>query len=65
MAVRVQGATNLGRRGIDPSLGEGAGYLLEAITTFFLVIVILGTVVSGKGPAGFHGIAIGLTLGTS
>lgn len=64
-AVRAQGDTNLGLPGVSPSIGDGSGFLLEAITTFFLVIVIIGTVVSGKGPAGFHGLAIGMTLGAS
>ena len=35
---------------------------LELTFTFFLVFTIFATVVSGKAPQGFHGIAIGGTL---
>lgn len=61
-AVRAKGATNLGATSLGSGVGEGAGFLLEAILTFLLVTVIIGAAVSGKAPAGFHGVAIGLTL---
>ena len=38
---------------------------LELTFTFFLVFAIFGTVVSGKAPQGFHGLAIGATLATA
>ena len=65
LAVRAQGPTNLGLPGIADTIGAGGGFLLEAITTFFLVTVIIATAVSGKGSPGFHGLAIGLTLAAS
>ena len=65
MLVRAQGDTNLGLPTISSSIGDGSGLLLEAIVTFLLVTVIIATAVAGKGPAGFHGLAIGLTLGAS
>ncbi|MFQ6010796.1 MAG: MIP/aquaporin family protein, partial [Nitrososphaerales archaeon] len=40
-------------------------FAIEATLTFFLVFSIFGTVVSGKAPQGFHGIAIGFTLVTA
>lgn len=48
-----------------PALGVGtsapAGVLLEAIGTFFLVVVVFGTAVHPQGPR-IGGLAIGLTL---
>jgi glycerol uptake facilitator-like aquaporin len=39
-----------------------AGILLEAIATFFLVLVIFGTVVDRRAPATVYPLAIGLTI---
>jgi len=48
-----------------PVLGEGvsvgAGIALEAILTFFLVTVVFGTGIDGRGPK-IGGLAIGLTV---
>ncbi len=48
-----------------PVLGEGvslgAGIAMEAILTFFLVIVVFGTGIDGRGPK-IGGLAIGLTV---
>ncbi len=59
-------ATNgLGQNGFGPGYGGGYGLgaalIFEVVATFIFVTVILG--VTGKGaPAGFAGLAIGLTL---
>jgi MIP family channel proteins len=50
-----------------PALGHGvnasSGFLLEAIFTFFLVLVIFGVAVDKRGPSGaIAGLAIGLTI---
>jgi MIP family channel proteins len=50
-----------------PALGHGvnasSGFLLEAIFTFLLVLVIFGVAVDKRGPAGpIAGLAIGLTI---
>jgi MIP family channel proteins len=50
-----------------PALGHGvnasSGFLLEAILTFFLVLVIFGVAVDKRGPSGsIAGLAIGLTI---
>jgi MIP family channel proteins len=48
-----------------PELGGGtsplAGIVIEAITTFFLVFVVYGTAIDGRGPK-IGGLAIGLTI---
>jgi glycerol uptake facilitator protein len=47
------------------TMGPGVNYLqaigLEAVATFFLVLAIMGTAVDKRAPAGFAGLAIGLT----
>jgi MIP family channel proteins len=53
---------HLGTPAIDPTIGPKTGVLLEAIFTFFLVIVVFGTAVDPRAPAGFAGLAIGLTI---
>lgn len=56
---------NLGQNGFGPGyLGEyniGAALVFEFVMTFIFVIVILGSTYV-KAPAGFAGLAIGLTL---
>ncbi len=47
---------------IDPTIGARTGLGLEAIMTFFLVIVVFGTAVDPRAPKGFAGLAIGLTI---
>ncbi len=47
------------------TMASGVSYLqaigLEALGTFFLVLVIMGTAVDKRAPGGFAGLAIGLT----
>lgn len=51
------GTPDLGR-----GVGFGAGIVLEAVTTFFLVLVVFGTAVDERAPAAVFPLAIGLTL---
>ncbi|HXF58849.1 MAG TPA: MIP/aquaporin family protein [Candidatus Saccharimonadales bacterium] len=53
---------HLGTPTIDPTIGPKAGFLLEALLTFFLVTVIFGAAVDTRSPSGFAGLAIGLTI---
>jgi len=52
--------------GGTPDLGRGvgmtAGIVIEAVATFFLVLVIFGTAVDARAPAGIFPLAIGLTI---
>ena len=52
--------------GGTPDLGQGVGFgtgvLIEAITTFFLVLVIFGTAVDERAPKSVFPFAIGLTI---
>jgi MIP family channel proteins len=52
-----------------PVLGDDVnvlqGILLEAIATFFLVLVVFGTVVDRRAPAAAYPLAIGLTIGVA
>lgn len=61
----LEGVT-LGNLGA-PSLGTATGYLqgiaVEAIATFILIFVIMGTAVDKRAYKGLEGIAIGLTAG--
>src|SRR5215204_676190 len=49
-----------------PTLGEGIGagwgIVLEIVATFFLVLVVFGTVVDRRAPASVYPFAIGLTI---
>ena len=53
---------HLGTPMIDPTIGAKTGLALEAIMTFFLVLVVFGTAVDPRAPKGFAGLAIGLTI---
>lgn len=65
-ALGELGRNNLGVNLGVPSLGPGVmpvgGVLLEAIMTFFLVLVIFGTVVDSRGPRAIGPLLIGLTI---
>jgi MIP family channel proteins len=65
-ALGELGRNNLGVNLGVPSLGSGVtpvgGVLLEAIMTFFLVLVIFGTVVDSRGPRAIAPLLIGLTI---
>lgn len=54
-------AVHLGTPSLAPGLSGGAGILLEAVGTFFLVTVIFGTAVPPGAPR-LGGLAIGLTI---
>lgn len=54
-------AVHLGTPSLAPGLSAAAGILLEAIGTFFLVIVVFGTAVHPAAPR-LGGLAIGLTI---
>ncbi|HET7265364.1 MAG TPA: aquaporin [bacterium] len=54
-------AAHLGTPALAPGLSSGAGILLEAIGTFFLVAVVFGTAVHPGAPR-LGGLAIGLTI---
>lgn len=47
---------------LGPTVGVGAGIILEAVATFFLVLVVFGTAVDERAPAGVFPLAIGLTI---
>jgi aquaporin TIP len=54
-------AVHLGTPALAAGVGFGAGVFLEAIGTFFLVVVVFGTVVHPQAPR-IGGLAIGLTI---
>lgn len=58
------GATNFG--GALSLYGSGGGWVvaiaMEVIGTFFLLLVIMGTAVDGRAPAGWAGLIIGLMV---
>jgi aquaporin TIP len=56
-------AVNLGVPALGDGVGAGAGFLLEAILTFFLVWVIFATAADPRGTfTSIAGLAIGLTI---
>jgi aquaporin Z len=56
-------ATKLGTPLLDPRIGAGAGVVLEAILTFFLVWVIFATAADERGTfKSIAGLAIGFTI---
>ncbi len=57
-------ATRGGGQSIALAISGGQAFALEAIATFFLVLVVFGTAVDSKAP-NIGGLAIGLTLGAS
>ena len=54
-------AVNLGTPMLSPDISTGAGILLEAILTFFLVTVVFGSAVDGRAGK-WGGLFIGLTV---
>jgi len=61
----------LGQRAVDTGLGStgpffgvsyGQAILSEAVATFFLMLVIMGSAVDKRAPAGFAGLAIGFIV---
>lgn len=57
-------ATRGGGQSVALAITGGQAFALEAIATFFLVLVVFGTAVDSKAP-NIGGLAIGLTLGAS
>lgn len=47
---------------LAPSVSHGAAVALEAVTTFFLVLVVFGTAVDARAPKSVFPLAIGLTV---
>jgi aquaporin Z len=57
----IRTATMLGTTVLAPNVTLGAGIIVEAILTFFLVVVVFGTAVDGRGPK-VGGLFIGLVI---
>jgi MIP family channel proteins len=56
-------ATKLGVPALGNGVGPGSGMVLEAILTFFLVLVVFGAAVDTRGPFNaVAGLAIGITI---
>jgi aquaporin Z len=53
---------NLGVVGLGPDVTIAGGLIMEAVMTFFLVLVIFGTMVDPRGPKAIASLAIGLTI---
>jgi aquaporin Z len=64
LLVMVFGAKTVrdGTPGVFEGVEPGAAILLEAVATFFLVLVIFGTAVDERAPKSVFPIAIGLTV---
>ena len=60
--VSAPAAAHLGTPGLAPGVSFGAGVLIEAVLTFFLVFTVFGVAVDKRAPAGMYGMAIGLVL---
>ncbi len=58
-AVTIGG---LGATAPFPGIGYGQAILIEAITTFVLMLVIMGVALDKRAPPGFAGLIIGLTV---
>ena len=56
-------ASNLGSPSLGGGIGAGAGVVIEAVLTFFLVFVVFATAVDPRGAfAQISGLAIGFTI---
>jgi MIP family channel proteins len=53
---------NLGLPGLGPDVSVSGALIMEGVMTFFLVLVIFGTVVDPRGPKAIAPLAIGLTI---
>lgn len=54
--------TGLGATAMFPGVNYGQAILCEAVATFFLMLVIMGSAVDKRAPGGFAGLAIGLVV---
>ncbi|HEY8377042.1 MAG TPA: aquaporin [Nannocystis sp.] len=61
-AVIGADAVAAGTPALAPTIPAGAGIVLEAIASFFLVFVVFGTAVDERAPASIFPFAIGLTI---
>jgi glycerol uptake facilitator protein len=52
-------ATGLGATAMADGVSYGQAILCEAVATFFLMLVIMGTAIDKRSPAGFGGLIIG------
>jgi aquaporin Z len=59
---RNEDLANLGVPALGPDVTVSGGLIMEAVMTFFLVLVIFGTAVDPRGPKTIAGLAIGLTI---
>jgi aquaporin Z len=55
-------AANLGLPGLGPDVTVSGALIMEAVMTFFLVLVIFGVAVDPRGPRAIASLAIGLTI---
>ncbi|HEX7118166.1 MAG TPA: aquaporin [Longimicrobiales bacterium] len=55
-------AVAAGTPALAPTIPAGAGIVLEAVCTFFLVFVVFGTAVDKRAPTSLFPFAIGLTI---
>jgi MIP family channel proteins len=53
---------NLGLPGLGPDVAVSGALIMEGVMTFFLVLVIFGTVVDPRGPKAIAPLAIGLII---
>jgi glycerol uptake facilitator-like aquaporin len=53
---------NLGLPGLGPDVSLSGALIMEAVMTFFLVLVIFGTIVDPRGPKAIAPLAIGLII---
>lgn len=53
---------NLGLPGLGPDVSISGALIMEAVMTFFLVLVIFGTVIDPRGPKAIAPLAIGLII---
>jgi MIP family channel proteins len=56
------GAVAAGTPGLSTGVSSASGAVLEAVATFFLVLVVFGTAVDGRAPKSVYPFAIGLTI---
>jgi aquaporin Z len=58
----VRKTAMLGAPALAAGVSSGTGIVIEAILTFFLVFVVFGTAVDGRGPRAAGGLFIGLVI---
>ena len=56
------GSVSMGTPDLVPNLSVFSGVVLEAVATFFLVLVVFGTAVDERAPKSVYPMAIGLTV---